>query len=472
MSRVNLERDHPAFGDSADTAREGTGAHRTVLLERHARDVLVVDDLALVIQTGPRAGEQHALGRRLTLGTAPDVDVVLEDPSVSRRHVEIVPTDAGPLLLDLGSKNGSFLGAQRVERAYLARGASLRLGRTELAVISARRELELGDEVTLPNLEGTSAPMRRLRALIARLAPLSSTVLIEGESGTGKEQVARALHAGGPRAAGPLVFLDCGTLAPTLVEAELFGHERGAFTGAEHARAGAFQRAHGGTIVLDEIGELPLELQPKLLRVLETRAVRRLGGERSLDVDVRIVAATHADLERLVRDGRFRMDLFHRLAVVRLEVPPLRERIGDVALLARAFAARPDVAEGRSLRLTDAALARLEAHAWRGNVRELENVIRAAAVLCTSDTIDLADLPRHLAPYRGLEHVARDTADLPFKQARATMLSAFEADYLARVLTATRGNVSEAARRTGIHRKTIERLVRRLGLDLAIARAR
>jgi DNA-binding NtrC family response regulator/pSer/pThr/pTyr-binding forkhead associated (FHA) protein len=312
----------------------------------------------------------------VTVGKDPTCEVPVDDPFVSARHLRIEAHDGRWQAVDLGSTNGTFVGGARVGRAELALGVSLTVGD---AVLS----LEPRDGPEPPRGEAfegmlTADPaMRQLFDLLERVAPSDAAVTILGETGTGKELVARALHARSGRAEGPFIPVNCSAIAESLIESELFGHEKGSFSGAERLRKGAFEEADRGTIFLDEIGELPLDLQPKLLRVLELGEVKRVGAARPLTVDVRIVAATHRDLRAQVRAGKFREDLYYRLCVVPLSVPPLRQRRTDVRLLAEAFLRRA-APRGAALRWADEALARLEAYDWPGNVRQLRNVVQRA----------------------------------------------------------------------------------------------
>ena len=319
-------------------------------------------------QPVPRAG--------LTVGKAADNDVVLVDPFVSSRHLRIEPRAGRWYLADLGSTNGTLLGGTRVERAELPFGLPLQLGDAELVL-----ESPVASDVARPSvfeqMVSRDPGMRRVFDLIDRVAPSDAAVAILGDTGTGKELVARALHARSPRASAPFIPVNCSAIAETLIESELFGHEKGAFSGAERLRKGAFEEAHGGTIFLDEIGELPFDLQAKLLRTLELGEVKRVGASRPITVDVRVVAATHRDLRAQVRAGKFREDLFYRLCVVPLTVPPLRQRKGDVRLLAETFLAA-SAPRGQSLRWSDEALGQLEGYDWPGNVRQLRNVVQRA----------------------------------------------------------------------------------------------
>ena len=286
----------------------------------------------LTVLSGPDQGLEREFEGRLRIGSRAYADLVLSDPAVSGVHCELITGEA-LRVRDLSSKNGTLIGSVRIIEAVLTPGEVLTLGSTRVQVAPAGDSADVAPagDFTLHGLVGRSAPMRALLARIEAIAATESTVLLQGETGTGKERVAEALHLSSARAQGPLTTVDCGAMPSTLIEAELFGYERGAFTGADHAFAGAFERAAGGTVFLDEIGELPLALQPKLLRVLESREVRRLGDTKMIPVDVRVIAATNRDLPLEVSAGRFREDLFYRLAVIRLTVPPLRERVARSA---------------------------------------------------------------------------------------------------------------------------------------------
>jgi DNA-binding NtrC family response regulator len=312
----------------------------------------------------------------LTVGKDPGCEVRLEDPFVSSRHLRVEGRGGAWHLVDLGSTNGTFVAGARVTRAELPLGVPVRVGDVELV-------LEPGEAAEAPRVESfegmiaRDAAMRQVFDLVERVGSSDVAVAILGETGTGKELVARALHARSPRRDGPFIPVNCSAIAESLIESELFGHEKGAFSGAERLRKGAFEEADHGTIFLDEIGELPLDLQPKLLRTLELGEVKRVGASRPIQVDVRIVAATHRDLRAAVRAGKFREDLYYRLCVVPLTVPPLRARRADVRALAEVFLDRA-APRGLPLRFSPEALAKLEAYDWPGNVRQLRNVVLRA----------------------------------------------------------------------------------------------
>jgi DNA-binding NtrC family response regulator len=317
----------------------------------------------------------------------------------------------------------------------------------------------VGDTPRFDELVGTSAAMRRVYALLERVAESDASVLITGESGTGKELVALALHRKGRRAKGPFVAVDCSAIPEGLLESELFGHTRGAFTDARADRVGLFAQASGGTLLLDEIGNLPLGLQPKLLRALQERTVRPVGGQAEVPFDVRIVAATNRDLPTAVKEERFRQDLFSRIAVIHVQMPPLREREDDVLLLAQSFVERAALRAGKQIRgLAPGAVARLQAHAWPGNVRELQNCIERAVALATRDEIAAADLPEHL------RSTLRAPASTPDEAALAP-LAEIERLHILGVLDAVRGNRSRAANILGIDRKTLQRRLERFAAE-------
>ncbi len=415
----------------------------------------VLADVAIVaVVDGKDRGKEHPFAQgTLTIGKSRGASLQLSDPSVSRLHCELKRTPMGVLFSDLGSKNGSWLGGARVERALLSGGTQIRLGSTTIEIRTERQRLKQAvwkGQDRFGGLIGASATMHRLFASMAKIAGTETAVLLTGESGTGKEEIARALHASSGRAQGPFVVVDGASLSHTLADLELFGHQRGAFTGAETERAGAFERANGGTVFLDEIGEIPLSIQPKLLRVLEDRTVQRLGDTKRRDVDVRIIAATHRSLPAMVNDGSFREDLYYRLAVLELESPPLRERGGDIRLLARHFvrAMAPDRAE--VLEALDRDLQEHAGYRWPGNVRELRSFVRRLVALGEA---------RVGAPRLEGEMPSSIRVDLPFAEAKTAWLEAFEREYLARVLDEAGGNVTEASRRSGLARSRLHELV-------------
>ncbi|GAB4200030.1 MAG: hypothetical protein OHK0013_10710 [Sandaracinaceae bacterium] len=438
-------------------------------MPQRSASTLPVEVLRAIVVDGPNKGLVHvASGDRLSIGSAAGNDLVLDDPQVSRFHVQLQVTKEGIALHDAGSTNGTFLAGARLERAVVPVG-------TELVMGQSRVRLESGGEVEVELLstddgpgfgffQARSSAMRRLLAQVARAAQSDVAVLLVGESGTGKELLARALHEHGPRCAGPFETVDCASLSPTLVASELFGHERGAFTGADRRHIGAFERANGGTIFLDEIGELPEQLQPMLLGALERRRFRRLGGRDEVSVDVRVVCATHRDLRSEVNAGRFRLDLYYRLAVVRLDVPPLRERLDDLEPLVRRFAAESGRDADVSALLEPSFLARLRNHSWPGNVRELRNVVDATLAMGEVPTLDAPRPASNGEVDTGPHIVLGPLLDRHYKDARQVVLQAFEDAYLKRLLERSNGNVSQAARDADMDRSHLWELLRRHGL--------
>jgi DNA-binding NtrC family response regulator len=415
---------------------------------------------AVEVVAGPDAGKRARPTRRsFVVGTHESSDLVLTDPHVSRHHLRI-DVEQDHVLRDLGSTNGTRLGDARVREACLDDGALIGCGDTRLRFSFTDHPLriDLAEEESFEGLLGQSVVMRELFALLARVAPTDAPVVIMGETGTGKERVARALHARSRRAARPFAVFDCAAVPPTLIESELFGHEKGAFTGATERRAGVFERAAGGTVLLDELGELSLELQPKLLRVLESSEVWRVGAQKATPIDARVLAATHRDLEQRTVEGKFRDDLYYRLAVVTLRVPPLRERREDVPLLAAHFARDrilPGGGAGGRSPGWEAIFEFMKTHDWPGNVRELRNVVERAVIM--SDPKRLVGNPLDaLAELRGkAEPALRRRVSLRAARDQA------EREYLDDLVRATDGNLDDAARIAEVHRKSLERLLRK-----------
>ncbi|MEL6349392.1 MAG: sigma 54-interacting transcriptional regulator, partial [Myxococcota bacterium] len=389
-------------------------------------------------------------------------------PTVSRRHAEIVRTPMGMLLRDLKSTNGTFVGPVRIKEVFLGPETRFKVGRTEMLLTQQDEVIDITpvEEVSFEGMVATSVAMRQVFGVLQRVAPTNLTVLITGETGTGKELASRAVHARSSRSSGPFVVFDCGAAPDNLIESELFGHRRGAFTGAVGERPGVFELAHGGTIFIDEIGELPVELQPKLLRVLEQREVRRLGDSRPKPVDVRVVAATNRALRDAVDRGTFREDLYYRLAVVEVHLPPLRDRRGDFPLLIHHMLQSANYNPGVRF-VSEAVLSIFQSYHWPGNIRELKNCIVRALPFCDGDQITLDALPESLRPdanaIQGGESVihADTSADLPFKDAKEQLIEAFERQYLIDLLARHDGNVSRAARAAQMDRKTITRLMKK-----------
>jgi DNA-binding NtrC family response regulator len=416
------------------------------------------------VVSGPDTGAVFRLdplpGTRVLIGQASSCDVRLTDPRVSRRHASLDVLAGKLRVADLGSTNGTFVNNVSVGEAFLSGGEHVRLG-TSVLRIDARalpEALDAPGETSFGRVVGASPEMQRLYPLCSRLANANVPVLIEGETGTGKEVLAEALHERGPRAGGPFVVFDCTATPPSLLEAALFGHERGAFTGAVDARRGVFEQAHKGTLFIDEIGDLDLALQSKLLRAIERSEIRRVGGERWTKVDTRILSATRRDLDREVQAGRFRDDLFFRLAVGRIELPPLRRRRADVPVLAAHFWR---ILGGAELPLPPELLRKLADYDWPGNVRELHNTI--ARYLAVGDMAEWPGLREEaIAPPAqgpvGDPFASVLDQSLPFSRAKDLVVEAFTLAYVERVLQAHGGNVTAAAAASGIGRRYFQRL--------------
>jgi DNA-binding NtrC family response regulator len=418
----------------------------------------------LRVIAGPGAGTEVEIPPiGVVVGADPAADVVIDDDAVSGRHCTVVPGADGFEVTDLESRNGTHIDGVAVTKASVPVGATLRLGRTSIQLLPAEQAASVApsDRDSFGDMLGSSLAIRAAYALLERAARTTAPVLLLGESGTGKELAARALHAAGPRADGPFVVFDCGAASDTLVDSALFGHARGAFTGATADRAGAFAAAAGGTLLLDEIGDFPLSLQPKLLRMLEAGEITPLGRDRAERHDVRVIAATHRDLYDEVGRGGFRADLYYRLAVVEVELPPLRARLEDLPLLADRFLA----AAGSPARVEPCAnLETLRAYHWPGNVRELRNVI-ARAVALAEPGAGFAAMPILLRGGGEVQGEVSFAADRSYHQAKAEVLGRFERRYLEDLLRRAGGNISEAARIAGVERKHLYKMLERAGVQ-------
>lgn len=436
----------------------------TLLVEGGPKGSFRAPKFSLEVLRGPDAGAHAlALEGHLSIGTADGVTLKLTDPTVSRFHAELVATEHGLILRDLGSTNGTHVAGLEVGEVVLRKDAEFKVGKTKirLRLAGAHDEVRASSGHAFGAMMGASPQMRKVYTVLERVAPTTAAVLITGESGTGKELAARAVHDASPRRDGPFEVVDCGGLPPTLIESELFGHEKGAFTNATTRRTGAFERADGGTLFLDELGELPIELQPKLLRVLAEGEIRRLGGSGVTRVDVRVVAATNRDLRREVNAGTFRADLFFRLAVIQVHLPPLRERLDDLALLVPHLLERIGRERGVDAHIEpdDALMARLARHRWPGNVRELRNHLESSVILRMVPELPVAeDVSDDDASFTSLQ-------DLPLRMAKQKLVERFERQYVERLLEVTEGNVAEAARRAGVDRGTLFRTIRRHGIE-------
>jgi transcriptional regulator with GAF, ATPase, and Fis domain len=453
----------------------------------------------------------------IRIGAMEDNDLVVRDETASRYHCQIVQADDGYWLVDNGSTNGTFINRVRVREGALKHGCTIHVGEGELRFFVGEEDVEI-----LPSrkdycgqLVGGSQRMREIYSIIEKIAPTNTTVIIEGETGTGKEVVAQTIHRLSLRSGGPMMVFDCGAVPENLIESELFGHEKGSFTGAIMTRQGLFEMGDSGTIFLDEMGELPLDLQPKLLRALEQREIRRVGGQRTMKVDVRIVAATNRNLEEEVAAGRFRQDLFYRLSVIRLVLPPLRERAEDIPLLVRHILVnnsynKTKAGEARIKNIAPDAMDLMVRYRWPGNVRELVNAMERAVSFADGDTIESKDLPEQLregtgrmatpAPIRaatappraanlsGFAPVAPTTSpgvatpsaggtarpgqeifDSTFKDAKERWIASFERDYVQHLLRKNGGNISHAAREADIDRKYFRKLMKKYDIEAADA---
>ncbi len=455
----------------------------------------------LVVISGADQGQEVEIVKtRCSGGRSIINDLVIADKAVSGTHFEIIARDDGYRLRDLNSRNGVFIGELRVREVYLRPSTIFRIGHTQIQFqpLEDMVEIELSKKDRFDRVIGTSANMREIFAQLEKVSPSDLTVMITGETGTGKELIARAIHNASGRANRPFVVLDCGSIPKELIESTLFGHEKGSFTGAVGQHHGCFEQANGGTIFLDEIGELDITLQPKLLRVLEQREIKRVGGDRTIKVDVRVLAATNRDLRAEVNGGNFREDLYFRLSVVHVEMPPLRERPEDVPMIAQVFLRDVASRRGITMSFSQDAMHALKGHSWPGNVRELRNVVERAAALSDGPVITRSDLVfgressvivSHDLAQAGAD-AARSAAaqmsgvqppiprdgpasfdpallkpGLGFKSAKQTVVDAFETAYLAVLLERNEGNITRSAQEAGLTRYHLRELLKRHNLN-------
>ena len=447
----------------------------------------------LLVEQGPDAGKRFGpLPEHVLIGRDPWCDLPLSDERVSGQHCEIVFVGSHARVRDLDSTNGTFCSGLRIVEAFLEPNVQVQVGDTVIRVLTEEglQSIERRTADPTGKLIGLSPPMQRLFSMMRRVAPHDLPVLLMGETGTGKTAVANALHEMSPRAAKPFVAVNCGALPAELVESTLFGHVKGAYTGAHRNSQGIFEQANGGSVLLDEIGEMPLQLQPKLLSVLETRRVRPVGSEQEVPVDVRLFAATNRLLPVDVAQGRFRQDLYYRLAGIELILPPLRERLADLRHLAQAFLLRAvqRIQSESNIpcmirSLDDAALRRLAAHSWPGNVRELENVMLRAAALSEGPNVGAEDillsswlsegepLPTPVDAEPNVVGVDASGPSAPvaitsFKDFKADMLARHEITYFQQVLDHAGGNISRAAKLAGISRTYLQLMIKKHGLQV------
>jgi DNA-binding NtrC family response regulator len=459
--------DAPGSAGPFDPNETGTGM--TTLFEGDWATVRRLRKGKLVVVSGADQGKSVEIAKpRVTGGRSIISDLVVQDKAVSGTHFEVSARDDGYRLRDLNSRNGIFVGELRIREVFLRPGTVFRIGHTNIQFQTLEDvvEIELSKKDRFDAMLGASPAMREIFAHLEKVAPSDLTCMITGETGTGKEMVARALHNASGRKSKPFVVLDCGSIPRELIESTLFGHEKGSFTGAVAQHVGCFEQATGGTIFLDEIGELDIMLQPKLLRVLEQRELRRVGGSKVIKVDLRVIAATRKDLRSEVEKGKFREDLYFRLNVVPITAPALRERREDIPLLIDAMLGK--LAPGGGIALSDATRAALMAHDWPGNVRELRNVIERALALG-------ADPGTLVAPLGG-EPTAR-TAQLrdgiefepgvSFRDTKDKWNELFERRYLTWLIRRAEGNISKAARDADMDRKYLHKLLRKYGITTA-----
>jgi DNA-binding NtrC family response regulator len=471
--------------DASDASSPRAGAmERTTELRRGAGGRELVRRTAILrVAAGPESGASALLDRPLVVGSADSCGLVLSDPLVSRAHLEVAPHDLGYLVRDRDSLNGTFYRGAQIHEALLGVGAELRVGSTVLRIERGpERSLSIDRREGFGTLVGSSAAMQEVFGLLAAVAPTETTVLLLGETGTGKELAALEIHRSSSRADKPFLVLDCGAIPGELVESELFGHDKGAFTGASTDHAGIFEQASGGTVFLDEIGELPLAMQTRLLRVLDQRTVKRVGSTRARRVEIRVVAATHRDLPRMVREGSFREDLYYRLSVVEIRLPPLRERLEDVPLLARHFLRRAGCNNPDEV-LTPRVLEVLATRAWPGNARELRNVVERAVVLRDGvDAFAEAKAPGAPRPRPAEQGASAERPVVPssgnwllpalppgflhrgYKDAKEELLSLFERAYLERLVASHGSNISRIAADAEVDRHLVRNLLRKHGL--------
>jgi len=421
--------------------------------------------LLIINTTGP--GREVPVDKDVfTIGAGAQNDLIVTDEAASRRHCEIIQREDGFFLRDLGSTNGTMVQGVRVCEVYLSQGVEFQVGKTRMVFSPLQETMSypLSARDSFGRLNGVSVAMRRVFHLAETYAKTDAAVLIQGETGTGKELLAEALHAHSPRNKKPFMVIDCGALAKGVIESELFGHAKGSFTGAGTERVGAFEAAHGGTVFLDEIGELDISLQPKLLRVLEKKEVRRLGANTVRPVDVRIIAATNRNLEREVREGRFREDLYYRLSIVKIELPPLRQRKDDIPLLVRCIlkdlTGSDDVKAWSEF---EKSMDLFRQHDWPGNARELRNVIEMGVRGAAIDLGACLTMGRMGSP--DPDAAAVDTSDMPFKDAKNQLVDHFERGYIVKLLERNSGNISRSAREAQIERAYLQRLVRKHDLN-------
>jgi transcriptional regulator with GAF, ATPase, and Fis domain len=463
--------------DDLPPEQEHDDRQRTVEVNVNAiTEMIQVEKCKLVVVDGPSTGVEMIVSKNIVrIGTNEGCDLVLDDNTVSRFHCEIRHIGDEYLLVDHDSTNGTYVGNLRIREAFLFPNCELLVGNSLIRFVPLIEEIPVYPirRSQYGALIGASPRMRDIYGVIDKVAPSELSVVVQGETGTGKELVARAIHDHSRRRRRPLVIFDCSAFPENLLESELFGHEKGAFSGAHRTHRGVFERAEGGTIFFDELGEMSLPLQPKFLRALENGEIRRVGGERTIRVDCRVVAATNRDLQSMVEEGAFRQDLYYRLAKVRMQLPPLRERLEDVPLLVNHFLRelreRQPTLHARSF--SEDALAAMTDYDWPGNVRELRNVVERAATFCEHEIVDAGDLPGDLQARMGRPSmraavVAQLDPGAGLKEAKEAMVAQFERDYLVTLLERFNMNISRVAREAGIDRRHVYRLMQKYDIQL------
>ncbi|MCK8496229.1 MULTISPECIES: sigma 54-interacting transcriptional regulator [Myxococcus] len=443
-------------GEGADVATEV--GHTTSIQARDAQS-LRWQPAQVRVKQGPNETVHRFSGDSFTAGKDAGCDLVLQDRFASSKHLKVTRRDGTFHVVDLRSTNGTWLGPVRVFEAEVSLPTTLRVGETEL-VLEAAATGNRKEPTSFHGIIGSDNAVKGLSDLIERVAPSTAAVTILGESGTGKELVARAIHQCSQRANRPLIPVNCAAISKELIESELFGHEKGSFTGAANARKGAFEEADGGTLFLDEIGELPLDLQAKLLRALESGEIKRVGASRPMHVDVRVVAATNLDLLAAAREGKFREDLYYRLCVIPLHLPPLRSRKGDLPALADHFV-KLYSPRGQTVKLSASAMDRLQNHAWPGNIRELRNVVHRALLLRKGPVIDANDLTfdQEMNKETGIA-----VPELPPGMTLEQMLEKLERQIVEAALRRYNNNRERVARELGVARSTLFKRLKDWGL--------
>lgn len=451
----------------------------TAIIETgESRDLISLRKYQLVVHTPEGSRKKYELGSKkiIKIGKKNDNDIVINDKTVSRYHVEIHKSeDNSYVLKDLNSTNGTSINSMKVKEAYLSQADMIEIGETqvEFQTYDENVQIEPSDNNYFGSMVGKSKKMRQIFGVLERISPSQATVIVEGETGTGKELVAKAIHDNSTRKDKPFIVFDCSAVSPNLIESELFGHMKGSFTGAHKDRVGAFEAANGGTIFLDEIGELTSDLQPKLLRALEQREIKRLGSTKSVNLDVRVISATNRNLKEEVKNNAFREDLYYRLSVVKIQMPPLRERLEDIPLIVEKI-----LEHGRFnkksdgsfyvTRVEDDALKILQRYQWPGNVRELTNIIERSVSFSEKGIIkgnhlqyvfsELESGEEATVRLQNIDH------DKPFKEAKAAVVESFEKEYLIELLERNKGNVSAASREAKIDRKHLRNLLVKYGI--------